>query len=89
MGLNLFAILVFIVAFIYLACFVRVLLYEYQINQAHKRLENEVEVAKSHGDTLQFVEGNVALVKEKWERRLDELKRKRQFILDKLPFLRN
>lgn len=72
----------------YIINIVRVWLYERQINKICNARDKEIQRIKRSGETISFVEGSIKTEKEKWQSKLDELERKRRFILDKLPLLR-
>ena len=67
---------------------IRVWLYERQINKICDVRDKEIERIKKGGETISFVEGSIKVEKEKWQAKLDELERKRRFILDKLPLIK-
>ena len=83
---NLIELIVLIGFIFYVIGIFRIIYIEHCI----KKLEQEIlyEKNKVNGDTINFVEGNKKEIDKKYKPNIEKLKRDRQFILDKMPFLK-
>ncbi len=89
--LTIFSAIPVVLMILYIVNIFRVWLYERQINKVCDTRDKEIQQIKSFGTsgiTIGFVEGSIKVEREKWQAKLDELERKRRFILDKLPLMR-
>lgn len=62
--------------------------YERKIEQLHAELEKKIEYEKSQPVSMQRIDGKIERIKDMYKPKIARLKRKRQYILDKLPFIR-
>jgi len=62
--------------------------YEKQINKLYKEKEEKIEKERKSGILTICIEGAVKNIKEEHEPKIEELERKRKFLLDKIPFLK-
>lgn len=77
-----------ILALLYCYGLIRLFIYERKLNQLYKKLEVDVSNAKQMGETISFAEGEVAKAREIIRPQIEELERKRRFLLDKLPLIK-
>mgnify|MGYP000918198253 CR=1 FL=1 len=78
-----------IIASLYFGGLARVMWYEKKINQLHAELEEKIEYERSQPQSMVSINGRIDRWKMIYEPKISELERKRRFILDKLPFVRN
>lgn len=73
---------------LYLYSMAYLLYYERKLNKLYENLETSVSKAKERGETRDFSEGEVAKARETARPQIEELERKRRFLLDKMPFIK-
>jgi hypothetical protein len=66
----------------------RVYGYEKGINKLYIELEDKIDKEKKRPAPMCFIKGRIEKLKTEYEPKIKELERKRQFILDKLPFIK-
>jgi len=66
----------------------RVWNYERKINKLYSELEVQIEEEKNRLVSMPIIEGRIKKLKEDYKPRIKGLERKRQFILEKLPFIK-
>ena len=62
--------------------------YEEQINKLSKEKREEIEEESKSTKTTAHIEGAIKNIKEEYNPKIEELERKRRFLLDKIPFLK-
>jgi len=72
----------------YIISLIRIWLYERKINKLYKELETGINKERQRKAPMAFIEGAIKKLKEDYEAKIEESKRKRRFILDKLPFVK-
>lgn len=78
-----------IIAAVYIINIIRVMMYERKINKLNKDKQKEIEnIKKRSGIDIHFLQGTIKQIEEKYFPKIEELERKRRFILDKLPFIK-
>jgi hypothetical protein len=77
-----------IIALLYFGSLLRVMWYERKINQLYAELESENTHTESLPESRQFIKGKIQRNNEVYEPKITNLKRKRMFILEKLPFIK-
>ena len=73
---------------IYLGGLIRVVFYERRINKLHSELNEKIEKEKQRCVVLSDITAGINKLKDNYSVQIDDLERKRRFILDKLPFLK-
>lgn len=66
----------------------RVQSYERKINKLYHELEIKIKQEKDKPVVMPVIEGRIKNLKEGYEPKIKTLERNRQFILDKLPFIK-
>lgn len=72
----------------YIIGIIRIWLHEKEINKIHKELERQIADIESKPVAMPVIEGRTAMARKRVQPRLDELERKRRFLLDKLPLIK-
>ena len=81
-----FSVIIFV---IYSVSIIRILLLEHKIKSLEAERNKKIEQTKSVPGVIKIiVEGQINSIKDQYEPELVRLKRDRQFILDKLPFIK-
>ena len=62
--------------------------YEKQINKLYNEKENKIKKERESTKLTMHIEGAVKNIKEEYNPKIEELERKRKFLLDKIPFLK-
>lgn len=62
--------------------------YRYQEEKLHKGWEQEAKKIKGQPIAMDFITGQLRNLDQKYQPRLEHLKRQKQFIQDILPFMR-
>jgi len=62
--------------------------YERKLNKLHSELEFKTEQEKGRLASMPAIERRINNLKENYKVKIEELERKRKFILDKLPFIK-
>jgi len=79
-----------IMIFWYFINMFRVMVYERKINSVETTKQKKIdELKKRTGMTTSFFEASIKKINSDHEPELTKLRRERQFILDRLPFLKN
>lgn len=74
---------------IYIVSLLRVIIYERKINKLNRNKQKEIEDVKNRpGIGMNFLNGTIKRIEEKHLPKIEELERKRRFILEKLPFIK-
>lgn len=67
----------------------RVMFYEIQIEKKEKQRQKEIlEIHKRVGQTIVFAERQEEAVNKRYDPEINNIKRKRSFILDRTPFIK-
>jgi hypothetical protein len=67
----------------------RVMCYEIKIENLEKERQKEInEIKIKTGQAIDFVEGQIRRVNENYNPVIDNIRRKRNFILDRTPFIK-
>jgi len=61
---------------------------EGKINKLYTELETKINKEKERPVVTALIEGAIKKLKEEYKPKIEELERKRKFILDKLPFIK-
>lgn len=85
---DILEIAVIIGAIAYTVGLVRITLYERQINKLHETAKHETASWKGRGVATAIIEAHAKSIHDKYQAQIDELERKRRFILEKLPLFR-
>ncbi|TSC75114.1 MAG: hypothetical protein G01um101430_615 [Parcubacteria group bacterium Gr01-1014_30] len=72
----------------YIVGLARVIFYERNINKTHDFLERSRKEIKKEGLSVDGINARMSELEREWLPKLEKMKRKRRFILDKLPFIR-
>ena len=62
--------------------------YEKQINKLYEEKEEKIEKERRSTKLTAHIEGAIKNIKEEYKPKIEELERKRRFLLDKVPFLK-
>jgi len=76
---------VFIVG-VYIVSLGRVWWYERDIDKLYSKMKKEINNAKKMGMPMSYIDGKIKNIKEEYDTKIEELERKRRFILEKLTF---
>jgi len=88
-GLSITLFLVVVGIFYVLINLVRVMIYEKKIEGIEKKKQKEIDNLKKHtGMTITFFEASVKKIKDEYQADLDNFHRRRNFILDRIPFFK-
>ena len=66
--------------------FLKLFWYEHRINEEYKDMQQEIDLEKAHDG--QAIQEKVKAIKDRYTPVIEELERKRRFILEKLPFIK-
>jgi len=72
----------------YIITLIRAWLYEKEINKLYDELREKIKKEKERRAAMPNIELSIKNLKEEYDPKIKELERKRQFILDKLPFIK-
>jgi len=86
---SILGIIVILFFFIYLVGLITVLVYEKKINKKEKEKEDEMANIRNLPLMTSAIDGRMRHANIKHDSELSSLYRKRQFIIDKLPFLKS
>lgn len=73
---------------IYVGGLICVLFYERRINKLHSELNEKIKKEKQRCVVLSDITVGINKLKDNYSVQIDDLERKRRFLLDKLPFLK-
>jgi len=77
-----------LVTLVAIIIFIKISRIEKQINKLYKKKEGKIEKENKSTKTTEHIEGAIKNIKEEYKPRIEELERKRRFLLDKVPFLK-
>ncbi len=84
--ISIFSVTIFVV---FVVSFIRILLIERKIKNIETDRDEKIQQVKSVPGVIKvIVEGKINNIKDQYEPGLSKLRRDRQFILDKLPFIK-
>jgi hypothetical protein len=84
------SLVIFIMVFWYFVNLFRVMIYERKIIKIEAKKRKEInKLEQATGMTTSFFEASVKRIEKDYEPELNKLNRERQFILDRLPFIKN
>lgn len=68
----------------------RVVIYEGKINYLYRVKKGEIEKTKKEPPRAKpYIDGDIKNIEEKYNPQIEELERKRRYILEKLPFIKH
>lgn len=73
---------------VYIGSLVRIIIYERRINKLTDELNEKAEFERGQPQSQTTVDGRIDRHRMIYEPKIADLKRKRKFILEKLPFIR-
>lgn len=76
------------IAAIYVGGLIRVVFYERRINKLHSELNEKIEKEKQRLANMPTIIGRIDRLEDDYGVQIEDLGRKRRFLLDKLPFLK-
>lgn len=85
---KLFYVFVVLGGLYWIVSIIRVFRLEGKINKIYEKQNNKISEIKNQAIAMPVINGQIARVKEDNLPELEELQRKRKFILDKIPLLR-
>ena len=62
--------------------------YEKQINKLYEEKEEKIEKERKRNRSSEFHKGIIEKIEKEYKPKIEELERKRRFLLDKIPFLK-
>ena len=77
-----------VIGFIYIGSLVRVMWYERKINKLNDELSEKIEYERRRPQSMVTIDGRINHLKTVYNPQIADLERKRRFILEKLPFIK-